>query len=297
MSPPVTTHTGPLGSTLHVLRADAGTVAALAAVDWNRHFSLVGLDPVRGLITLMSASHRHGLWSVMLDDVVDIAGSTLTGASRGLRHSRLRGPGEPCGTGVEPDGSYYLGERVGGYIAALTEGDKAADAFFERTPPDLAYEVELMDADGGKVERYAELGVRELWLLHARKGTGKFRVEFLSLRPGCAPRKLDASEVLEGFTPEDVYEAEAGSAALHESRRPNGSGQQHCTTARGRQRTRARVGGGVRQGDRVPEGPAARSAGRHRRHRRVGRRLECGRPVGTWQRQAAALSRPGLPPA
>ena len=146
MNPPVTTHTGPLGSTLRVLRADAGTVAALAAIDWNRHFSLVGLDPVRGLITLMSASHRHGLWSVMLDDIVDIAGSTLTGASRGLRHSRLRGQGEPFGTGVEPDGSYYLGERVGGYIAALTAGDEAADAFFERTPPDLAYEVELMDA-------------------------------------------------------------------------------------------------------------------------------------------------------
>ena len=200
--PPVTTHTGPLGSTLHVLRA----------VDWNRHFSLVGLDPVRGLITLMSASHRHGLWSGMLDDVVDIAGSTLTGgASRGLRHSRLRRQGEPLGTGVEPDGSYYLGERVGAYIAALTAGDEAADAYFERTPPDLAYEVELMDADEGKVERYAELGVRELWLLHARKGTWEFRVEFLSLRPGCAPRKLDASEVLEGFTPEDVYEAEAGS--------------------------------------------------------------------------------------
>ena len=211
MNPPVTTHTGPLGSTLRVLRADAGTVAALAAIDWNRHFSLVGLDPVRGLITLMSASHRHGLWSVMLDDVVDIAGSTLTGASRGLRHSRLRGQDEPLGTGVEPDGSYYLGERVGGYIAALTAGDEAADTYFERTPPDLAYEVELMDADEGKVERYAELGVRELWLLHARKGTRDFRVEFLSLHPGCAPRRLDASEVLEGFTPEDVYEAEAGS--------------------------------------------------------------------------------------
>ena len=210
MNPPVTTHTGPLGSTLHALRADAETVAALAAVDWNRHFSLVGLDPVRGLVTLMTASHLHGLLSGTLDDIVDIAGSILTGASRGLRHSRLRGPGEPPGTGMEPDGSYYLGERVGGYIAALAEGDEAADAFFERTPPDLVYEVELMDADEGKIERYAELGVRELWILHGRKGTWDFRVVFLSLHSGRAPRQLDASEVLEGFTPEDVYEAEAG---------------------------------------------------------------------------------------
>ena len=210
MSQPVTTYTGPLGSTLHVLRADAETVAVLAAVDWNRHFSLVCLDPVRGLITLMSASHLHGLLSGMLDDVVDIAGSILAGASRGLRHSRLRGQGELPGTGMEPDGSYYLGERVRSYVAALVEGDEAADAFFERTPPDLVYEVELMDADEGKIERYAELGVRELWLLHGRKGTWDSRVEFLSLHPGSAPRELDASEVLEGFTPEDVYEAEKG---------------------------------------------------------------------------------------
>ena len=102
MNPPVTTHPGPLGSTFHVLRADAETVTALAAVDWNRHFSLVGLDPVRGLVTLMTASHLHGLLSGTLDDIVDIAGSILTGASRGLRHSRLRGPGEPLGTGIEP---------------------------------------------------------------------------------------------------------------------------------------------------------------------------------------------------
>ena len=66
-----------------------------------------------------------------------------------------------------------------------------------------------MDADEGKIERYAELGVRELWLLHGRKGTWEFRAEFLSLHSGRAPRRLDASEVLEGLTPDDVYEAEA----------------------------------------------------------------------------------------
>ena len=54
-----TTLTGPLGSTVHVLRADAGTIAELAAVDWNRYFPRVCLDPVRGLITLMSPSHLH----------------------------------------------------------------------------------------------------------------------------------------------------------------------------------------------------------------------------------------------
>ena len=59
MSNPVTMHIGPLGSTIHVLRADAATIAELAAIDWSRHFRRVCLDPARGLITLMSPSHLH----------------------------------------------------------------------------------------------------------------------------------------------------------------------------------------------------------------------------------------------
>ena len=102
MNRPVTTHTGPLGSTpLHVLRADAETVAALAAVDWNRHFSLVGLDPVRGLITLMSTSHRHGLWSGMLDEVVDIAEGG--GAHRTTTARRRRAGARGGGGGFSED--------------------------------------------------------------------------------------------------------------------------------------------------------------------------------------------------
>ena len=38
MHQPATTHVGPLGSTIHVLRADAGTIAELAAIDWGRCF-------------------------------------------------------------------------------------------------------------------------------------------------------------------------------------------------------------------------------------------------------------------
>lgn len=54
MSNPATSLVGPLGSTVHVLRADAATIAELAGIDWNRHFGRVSLDPARGLITLMS---------------------------------------------------------------------------------------------------------------------------------------------------------------------------------------------------------------------------------------------------
>ena len=208
---PTTMHTGPLGSTIHVLRADSETVASLAAVDWSRHFSRVCLDPVRGLITLMSPSRLHDDLSRIFDDIVDTAGSILTGAARGLRSARLRGRDEPPGTGMEPDCQFYVGERARGYLEALAEGEAEADTYFDRTAPDLVVEVEITSADAGKAERYGAMGVRELWRLHGRKGTRELRAEFLALGPaGSAPRPLEASEVLEGLTPGDVCEAVGG---------------------------------------------------------------------------------------
>ena len=59
-------------------------------------------------------------------------------------------------------------------------------------------------------KRYAEMGVRELWRLHGPRKSWEFRAEFLALRPGSAPRRLDASEVLEGLTPDDVRDAVDG---------------------------------------------------------------------------------------
>ena len=114
---------------------------------------------------------------------------------------------------MEPDCAFYVGQRARDYRAALVEGEAAADAFFDRTAPDLVVEVEITSADEGKVERYGEMGVRELWRLHGRKGTRELRADFLALRPGSAPRRLEASEVLPGLTPDDVYEAVAGARA------------------------------------------------------------------------------------
>ena len=48
---------GPPGSIIQLIRADADTAAEFAAVDWNRHFRRVCLDPLRGRITLMPPSH------------------------------------------------------------------------------------------------------------------------------------------------------------------------------------------------------------------------------------------------
>ena len=210
MNDSATMQTGPLGSTVHVLRAEADTIAELAAIDWSRCFSRVCLDPVRGLITLMSPSFSHDDLASILDVVVAEAGSILSGATRGIRSTRLRGRGEPPGTGLEPDCAFYLGERAMALRAAILEGKAPANAFVERTAPDLAVEVEITNADEGKAERYAQIGVREFWRLHGSNESWELRVEFFALRPGEAPRGLDVSEVLEGLTPDDVCEAVEG---------------------------------------------------------------------------------------
>ena len=207
MNAPATMHTGPLGSTIHVLRADADTIAELAAIDWNRRFRRVCLDPVRGVVTLMAPSFPHEDLTRILDRIVDVAGGAIAGVSKGIGSTRLRGRGEPPGTGMEPDCAFYVGERARGYLAALVGGEEAADAYVERIAPDLVVEVEITHADEGKAERYGEMGVRELWRLHGRKGARELRAEFLTLHPGNKPRRLDASEVLKGLTPGDVCEA------------------------------------------------------------------------------------------
>ncbi len=206
-APAATMIEGPLGSTFHVLRADAETVAALADVDWNRHFRRVSLDPVRGLVTVMLPSFLHDNLADILRDVVSIASDTLHQAVTRTGTTRLRRRGDPPNTGLEPDCAFYLGERAERFRAAVAEGMDAADAFLEEIWPDLVVEVEVTSADKGKAERYAEMQVRELWRLHGRKGTKALRAEFLALRPNRPPRALAASEVLGGLTPDDVCEA------------------------------------------------------------------------------------------
>ena len=203
-------HTGPLGSTVHVLRADASTIVELASIDWNRSFRRVCLDPVSGLIVLMTPSRLHEELSTILDHIVDIAASSLEGAVKGLLAARLREPGAPPGTGMEPDCAFYVGERARSYQAALAKGEDAADAFFAKTPPDLVVEVEITSAARAKIARYADLGVRELWLFRPRDGEDNPEVDFLALRPHRDPQPLAASNVLGSLTPADVREAVNG---------------------------------------------------------------------------------------
>ena len=209
-SPTATTTVGPLGSTIHSLHADPDTIAALAAVDWNRHFRRVCLDPVRGLITLMAPSRLHEDLARIFVDVVDVATEAFGRPSNGLLATRLRGRRDPPGTGMEPDCAFYVGERARGYRAALIEGKAEADAYLERTAPDLVVEVEITSVDAGKIERYGDIGVRELWRVHARRDSEEIGAEFLALESGRPPRSLIASEVIAGLQPADVCEAVEG---------------------------------------------------------------------------------------
>ena len=111
---------------------------------------------------------------------------------------------------MEPDCAFYVGGRARAYRAALAAGKEAADAFFEENAPDLVVEVEITSADESKIERYGDLGVRELWLLHDPEGSGAPQAEFLALCPRTAPRPLASSSVLGGLTPDDIREAVAG---------------------------------------------------------------------------------------
>ena len=205
--PAVTMHTGPLGSTIHVLRADPGTVAELAAIDWNRHFRRVCLDPVRGLVTLMAPSHLHEDLAEVIDHIVEAAADTVGRRWKALRSTRLRREGEPPGTGMEADCAFYVGERADAFRVAFAEGEAAAEAFLRHTGPDLVVEVEITNAEEGKIERYGQMGVRELWRLRGRRGARALEADFLALRRDGPPRVLAASEVLGGLTPADVCEA------------------------------------------------------------------------------------------
>ena len=205
-----TSFVGPLGSTIYHLRADTATVAALAGLDWTEGFRRVCLDPVRGVVVLMTPSRLHEGLTGVFNDIVDAAADALGRASTKLGSVRLRGKGDPPGTGMEPDCSFYVGERARAYLEASAESEKAADAFVEENGPDLVVEVEITHADEGKIARYADLGVREFWRLRGKHGEKTLRADFLAPDRGAAPHRLEASEVLPGLTPSDVRQAVEG---------------------------------------------------------------------------------------
>ncbi len=209
MTMSATCHKGPLGSTFYALQADSETVVRLASIDWSREFSRVCIDHVRGLIVCMSPSWHHEKLGKLIEDVVDQASDALGQFSESFRATRYRAPSDPPGTGLEPDCSFIVGDKVEGYLDALKAGEAAVDDYLERTPPDLVVEVELTHFDRGKAMRYGQIGVREFWQVRVVGEPTEVSIEILQLDPRKPPEPVRTSQILSGLTSRQVAEAVA----------------------------------------------------------------------------------------
>ena len=210
MKDSATMHTGPLGSTIHVLRADAGTIAELAAIDWTCRFRRVCLDPVRGIITLMAPSRLHEDLSEIFGHIVMPREAPSPAPRKGSAAPGFGGRANRPARGWSPTVRSTSASAPEATTRPLPKGRRRPTPSSSVPRRTWVVEVEITHADAGKAERYGEMGVRELWRLHGRKGTRELRAEFLALTPGSAPRNLGASEVLGGLTPDDVCEAVEG---------------------------------------------------------------------------------------
>ena len=198
-----------LGSHYVALRVGSDTVRRWAESDLDRLYRRVVLDPLRGLVMLMSPSSVHEVLARHLDTTVEVMTDTLRLASSKLGSTRWRGPRDGRNTGVEPDCCFYLGDRAVAYHRALAKGEPAAEAYTLAHPPDLVVEVGVTRFDEEKQAHYGRLGVPELWRIDydASASVEPLDVVFLALRPGRKPRLLSVSVVLEGMRPEDVRAA------------------------------------------------------------------------------------------
>ena len=187
----------------------------------------------------MAPSRLHEDLTEILDRIVDAAGSAVADAVKGLRSTRLRGRDDPPGTGMEPDCAFYVGERAKGYYGACAEGEAAVESFVERIAPDLVVETEITSFDEGKIARYGDLGVRELWRLYGCKGSDELRVDFLAVR--CRERASQARCL-------------ADSHGAHAGRRVRSGGKGAVRPDPGRA-----GGGGVADRAAAPAGDCARS--------------------------------------
>lgn len=194
------------GSEYVAFHASRDEVIALAESDLVNAFRRVVLDPVRGLVMLMSPSSRHEGISGYMDDFVGSV-STLKGVkTEKLRATRWRREGDPENTGNEADCSFYFGRKAVDYVKACARSEEEADAYSFRTPPDLVVEVGLTHESKEKYLSYRDKGVIEFWQLNVRKrAQGRIiTATFLDLQAEPGPLEVDASLNLPELTPAHV---------------------------------------------------------------------------------------------
>ncbi|MDE2674036.1 MAG: Uma2 family endonuclease [Paracoccaceae bacterium] len=194
---------GPLGSDFWKLEVPPELVPALAReLDWNRLGRRVMIDAREGIISWMSPSGTHEGLIESSDMTVKVAGAILDREVKAVRGIRWKRPGDPPNVGLEADASFYIGTNAERWLAVYREGGENAVQDFEAgTPPDLVIEVEIANSDDDKPDRYASLGVREMWRVHGKIGSDRYRVEILNLQEGNGPRPVESSIVLDGLEP------------------------------------------------------------------------------------------------
>ncbi len=190
-----------LGSPYVVIETDADTVTALGKEAAVNAFRRVLLDPVRGLVMLMSPSRRHERLTRATDRFVPRSATRLGVDCEILGSNRWSGKG----VSVEADDGYYVGDKAVRYLASLKDSEAAADKFTADNAPDLVVEVTYSHYDAVKMGHYRSLGVPEYWQLKAYKGKqDKLQgsdVDFIDLQATPAPLHIPVSGKLHGITP------------------------------------------------------------------------------------------------
>ena len=196
---------GSMGSVCRTYRFLPEDIPRLAEFDWNRLARRVFIDPVSGLIALMSPSSDHESYANGIDRMVDAIGRSLDTRSINLGSTRWRRPGDPENTGAEPDACYYLGETAEQRVRARQDGAEALAAFEAAHPPNLVVEVERNHGDRRKPIFYQEIGVPEMWRLEL--GPDGLEIEILDLKAPDGPTQLTASAILPLCTPDFIRAA------------------------------------------------------------------------------------------
>lgn len=179
-------------------------IAGLAEFDWNRLARRVFIDPVSGVIALMTPSPAHERQARGLDwAMAAVAGRGYPVAPLGSTRWRL--PEDPRNTGAEADACYYLAEKAMSWRAIDPMDDSALEAFVLKTPPDLVIEVERSQGDETKPLAYRRLGVPEMWRIDIAGNTRE--AVMLDLLAPDGPSIIACSAVLPGATPAFVLDA------------------------------------------------------------------------------------------
>ena len=191
-------HYDALESPYVALRASSRVVTQLAQQPIVNTFRRVLLDPVRGLVLLMSPSGTHEELAESVNKVVDVTAMSLGIDSKPMSATRWQRRGDPEGTGIEPDKCYYVGDIT---LQLLGLNKQEKQVFFDMHSPELVVEVTISHFYEQKINFYRDLGVPEYWQVRGGEETAP-QVSFLGLQDRGEPLSLSASLALPGFTPE-----------------------------------------------------------------------------------------------